>query len=248
MCAKFRQANESIFQKNWLKFWLIHDPFVSHSCIWMAHSHIPDLIYSYVRHDSSICAELLICPWDRTHLRVRYDLFICETWRNRVNEIFRDWLIHMRGITHSVRQHSSTCASWLIRMWDMKYSCKSDFNRLVHMCGRTHSFRETALIYACELTHSYVRHEAFVWIRFSGTDLFVGITHSFVRQHSSIYVCKLTYSYVRHQAFVWIGFSGTDLFICAELLIPWGSTHLRVRFDLLICETSSIRVNRIFRD
>jgi len=65
--------------------------------------------------------------------------------------------------------------------------------------------------------------------------------YSFVRETALIYVCDTTYSYVRHGEILWMRFSVTDLFICAELLIPWDSTHLRVRFDPFVCETWSVR-------
>jgi len=219
--------------------------------------YVCDMTYSYVRHgeivwmrfsgtDLFICAELLI-PWDSTHLRVRVDLFVCETWSIRVNRILIGLFICAEEHIHSVRQHSSTRASWLIHMWDMKHSCGSDFQGL--------TYSSELLIRSWDSTHlstcaNWLIH---MWdIKHSCESDFQGLTYSYARNYSFreaalIYVCDLTYLYVRHQAFVWIGFSGTNLFICAEELIhPWDSTHLRVRVHSFICETWSIRVNRIF--
>jgi len=75
-------------------------------------------------------------------------------------------------------------------------------------------------IHMCDMTHSYVRHDAFVWV----TRL--------------IHMCDMTHSYVRH-----------DAFICATWLIHMGDmTHSYVRHDSLLQQRYGIWCARVLVD
>jgi len=142
--------------------------------------------------------------------------------------------LHMWDMTHSYARHGAftrknfMCETWLICMSDLILSLPSCVRRDSLIC-------ETWFIYTWDMTHSYVRHDAFIW-------------ESFMCETWLIHVWDMTHSHalpscVRH-----------DLFICETWLIHmWDMTHpLPVRYNTVqyqrysmpepfICETWLLR-------
>jgi len=177
-----------------------------------------------------------------THLYVRHDSFIRETW-----------LIHMCTMTHSWLLAPcvfSVCEIWLVHetqlnldTWDMTHSYKSPTWDMTPSYIRHDSFiHETRLIhiwgnsYVCDVTHSYAWRDSFMIVTWP--ILKRDMTYSYVWHGSFICVtwlihkCDTTHSYVRH-----------DLYISVTWLIhdcPWLPApvyRLCVWHDEFICET-----------
>jgi len=54
-----------------------------------SHMYTWDMTHLYVRHDSFICETWLIYMWDMTHLYMRHDSFICEIWLIHMQPTFK---------------------------------------------------------------------------------------------------------------------------------------------------------------
>jgi len=120
-----------------------------------------DMTHSYVRHDSC----------DITYPSVRHDSSICDS---SIHETRKTWLIHMWFIhmTHSYVWHdSSICDSsihetrktWLIHIYDITHSKVNHIwmSHVYHVVHMDESCLSRLLIYMCDMTHPYVRHDPF---------------------------------------------------------------------------------------
>jgi len=107
---------------------------------------------------ATLLCNVCVCDTIWSAWDVRYDLFICMTWR-----------IHMCDMTHSHAWHdSSICVAWLIHMRDMThpYVWHDSFicvTWLIHMCGMTRSYAwhdssicVAWLIHMRDITHLHV--------------------------------------------------------------------------------------------
>jgi len=166
-----------------------------------------DMTHSYVWHDSFICVAWrihtlrgsftcvtwLIHMCAMTHAHVWHDSFTCVTW-----------LIHMCDMTHSYMWHDSfICVTWLIHMsgltlekFDVTFDVKFDVT--YWYLRRDSLITVTWLTHTCDMTHSYVWHDRFIYV----CDLLISAT--WLVDH-----CDMMHSCV------WLG-----SFICWRWL-PW---------------------------
>jgi len=168
------------------KWWWIWD--MTHSYMWRGSLNssdafvLCDITDLCVWHASFICVTWLIHMWDMTHSYMRRGSLNSYVWRDSF--ICVTWLIHMCDMTHSYVRHASfICETRLIHMCDMtRLHVRHDsficvtwqpqlFGRLravwheafiretwfIHMCDVAASIR------MCNVTHSRVRLDLFIW-------------------------------------------------------------------------------------
>jgi len=97
----------------------------------------------------------LLCVWDMTHLCVRHDSFVCETWLICDLQSGED------------PQDALICRSFLAKQplimglffgkWPTKIRHPMGLRHLVAIFVRW-------LIHMCDMTHSYVRHDSFICV------------------------------------------------------------------------------------
>ena len=163
-----------------LKFACIHShvyEYTSHdskfarlSACWFFFNIACDMSRSYGWHDPFICVTWLIHMADMTHLRVRHDSSTCVTWLIHVWHVSLIWGCQSMFATCAmtrphvwrdafVRDMSCTYVwhDWFIRV--------TFFFRKSRVRVRHDSFVRVAwLIRACDMTHSCVAHDSFVYV------------------------------------------------------------------------------------
>ena len=191
-------------------------------------------IHSYVWHNS--------WTWwhDSTRLYAWHGILICFAW-----------LIHMCGVTHSYVCHDTLkCVVWRIHM--LRHMCGITGEYvwwLIHMWGgMTHAYVSwldefmcvTCFIHTCDMTHSYVRHDAWICVmtrRIMCATCFIDrcdMTHSYVRHDAficvktrRIHVCDMFHSYMWHDSFIRV----------AWRIHMFAMIHLHVWHDSFTCAT-----------
>jgi len=173
---------------------------------------------------------MYICMY--IHVLAWHDSFVSVTW-----------LIHVCDMTSSCTWHDSFIY--------MQVSINLSFPRSVHwiiLFGFSLSFydlkiwytyiRVTWLIYMCDMTHLYVRHDS-LYVRHESLIYYMcDMNHwyTYIQVTWLIYMCDMTHLYVRH-----------DSSICATWLIYMcDMTHLYVRHDSSICATWIIHIYRLY--
>ena len=164
----------------------------------------------YVWHALFLCVTCLIsmCEtphfyvWDTTRLYVQHGSFLFATWHISMGDMPRSWFVCMCDVT-SGDSNQSTCirVTWPVSMCD------------------------AWLIRMCDMAHSYLRHDAFLWATCLARDSFVCLTWlgaiqikapAFVWRDSFLYVtkdsslcatwliciCDMPHFYGRHASFV----------------------------------------------
>jgi len=162
--------------------WLIHVCDISHSDVWRDSFiyviicvtwliHTCDMTHSYVWHDSFICVTWLIHMCDMTHSYMWHDSLVCVTWLvtwripvsvQRCNEDKEcvTWLMHMCDMAHSYVWHDSSI------LWHDSFMFKSSvcvcLNYMSLQLNDEAKVCVTWIIHMCDMTHSYVWHDAFI--------------------------------------------------------------------------------------
>jgi len=185
-----------------------------------------DMIHSYVRRDSSICAACLIHVCDMTHSYVWHDSFIRMSW-----------FIHMIGVTHSYVWRET----WPIHKCKKRHDSSTCVTGLIHMCAKTHSYvRHDSCICSIWLTvwltvismthaiewvmlmiHVYVRYDSQSQsYRARGRIHRRDMSYSYVwRETWLIRMCDMTHPHVWHDSFVCAKLPREALICMCECLI-----------------------------
>jgi len=125
--------------------------------------------------------------WDSTHSNVRFDAFKCQAhWTPR-------WIHEgCAHTTHSyVRFDAFICAIWRIHMWDLMYSHVRPIEHRIASMRAEHTPR----IHMCNLTHLFVRFDAFTF-EFDAFICAIWRIYMWDLMHSHL---SLTHAHVKHR-------------------------------------------------
>jgi len=156
-----------------------HDAFIGET--WRIH--IWGMTHSYARNDIFIGEAWFIHTWGMTHSYVMHDALICEAWHIHqwgMTHMRYDASMHMCITRQCVCLCACACACACVRaracacvcvctctsqdtlhvqvhfnMWDMTHTC------VWHKCDKTWPSASTYFFQVSDMTHLYVRHDAF---------------------------------------------------------------------------------------
>jgi len=201
-------------------------------------------------HESLRCdffahLNIVTSPWDVTHSCERLEVFMCETIaRSRVRyDLFvcETWLIRMRDMTHSyVRHDSFTRETWLIHVCDVAALTR----RTPLWC-----VTQTKWWWIWDMTHSYMwrgslnSSDAFVLCDITYIT-YLCVWHAwFICVSWLIHIWDMTHSYMRRGRLN--SEVRRDSFTCETCLIhTWNATNSYVWHDSCTCKTWLIHVWR----
>ena len=191
----------------------------------MCDSFACDMIHMGCAH---LCGIWLICEMTRSHV---CDMTHSHVWDMTHSHMWDMTHSHVWDVTHPCVRHDSCMRFFVLGWWVMCLFWNDSFicvTWLIHMCCMIGvSFRALPVIRMWDMTHSYVRHDSFIY----GTWLIrmFDMTHSYVLHDWCILKSLSCQSYVRH-----------DSFICETWLIHiFDMTYSYVRHDWCILKSPS---------
>jgi len=150
-----------------------------------------------------------------------------------------------------MRHDSSLCETWFIHTWDITSSQVRHNSFTWAITRRIRRALHPALSELCNMTHSYMRHDSFIYgtCLISKTQLIqlIQLIHTWdmtenLRATCLIYIRDTTNSYVKHNSY---GTSASLLPLSTStILVTWlihicYMTHTHTRHDTYMSETSS---------
>jgi len=186
--------------------WLIHMCDVAHSNVWQ--DSIVYVTWLIAVWTQCLCRPLGLLKWQS----VWHDLFVCMTWLICISDMIHSHVWHKLIAVRAQRlgrilnllkgqpqwHESFPCVAWRIYRCDMTYHV---YNMTRWSVGAMFwlSVRPTWLIHMCDVTHSYVWHDPFLFL--------TCLVPAWLRRHFILVVqetswngspCAMTLSYAWH--------------------------------------------------
>ena len=141
--------------------------------IWATrHVHVRDMIYSYGRLDSCICATWLIHVCDETNVNARpwHILFLWATW-----------LIRIYNVTYTLAYSNASCLSLSLSLLGLPWFKSYSHASCIRATWMTRAYVQhdaficaTRRIHTRHVTHAHMQHDAFIqntWLTHELSDL-----------------------------------------------------------------------------